>query len=187
MLNPGGVIWDPACAFFLTPSLHRLPLLFSVLLFCYLVLQLGSSSPQAPSTLHFSLCFPEPWEVNDMPTRCHWRTSPPPSSPLTANTSSTASCLINLLQIVQLKLSLFLVSVWLLEHPHTATITPPLLFFLFLTRHHAVLTFYSQAIRSYLECVTRAILHHLTDQELPRKADPRMIRWRFGKRREWGL
>lgn len=29
------------------------------------------------------------------------------------------------------------------------------------------LTFYSQAIRSYLECVTRAILHHLTAQVPP--------------------
>ena len=37
------------------------------------------------------------------------------------------------------------------------------------TKLHAALTFYSQAIRSYLECVTRAILHHLTDQEPPCK------------------
>lgn len=48
-------------------------------------------------------------------------------------------------------------------------------------------TFCSGAIRSYLECVTRAILHHLTDQEPPCKVGPGMSRYRFGEEREWGM
>ena len=60
-----------------------------MLLFCCLVLQQGSSSPQAPYKRSLGLkalteaCLfsPEPWEVNDMPTTCQWRTRPPPHPP----------------------------------------------------------------------------------------------------------
>lgn len=61
------------------------------------------------------------------------------------------------------------------------------LLYFFFTKLQEALTFYSQAIRSYLECVTRAILHHLTDQEPPCKAGPGMSRYRFGEKREWGM
>lgn len=64
--------------------------------------------------------------------------------------------------------------------PHTTTSS-------IFTKLHEALTFYYQAIRSYLECVTRAILHHLTDQEPPCKAGPGMSRYRFGEKREWGM
>lgn len=50
------------------------------------------------------------------------------------------------------------VSVW--GHNCTPPPLPPRLF-------PAALTFYSQASRSYLECVTRAILHHLPALEPP--------------------
>lgn len=75
-------------------------------------------------------------------------------------------------------------------HPsiHTKTTTSSSFFFFFFqTKLQEALTFYSQAIRSYLECVTRAILHHLTDQEPPCKAGLGMSRYRFGEKREWGM
>lgn len=50
------------------------------------------------------------------------------------------------------------------------------------TQLREALTSYSQTIRSYLECVTGAILHHLTDQEPPPALLPGMSRYRFG----WG-
>ena len=87
--------------------------------------------------------------------------------------------------------------VWLLEppppnththtHTHTHTLTHHQYLLSIFTKLHEALTFYSQAIRSYLECVTRAILHHLTDQEPPCKAGPGMSRYRFGEKREWGM
>lgn len=170
-----------------------------MLLFCYLVLQQGSSSPQAPykQTLTFKhthkfAYFPlSPGRL----TTCRWRTRPPPPSPpLLANPHTSAyacffglSCTgINSSKTTSPGNSIsnrahFLVVSGCRSNPHTTTTSS------ILTKLHEALTFYSQAIRSYLECVTRAILHHLTDQEPPCKAGPGMSRYRFGEKREWGM
>lgn len=181
----------------------------SMLLFCYLVLQQGSSSPQAPykRSLSFKhtqglayfllspgrlttcqrhasgeqdlcrsplLSWPTP-----LPAHMHWGfcgCSAPAQTLLKPSSPGN-----------HLKQSSFLGSVWLGKHlppQHTHHHHSLLYFF---TKLQEALTFYSQAIRSYLECVTRAILHHLTDQEPPCKADPGMSRYRFGEKREWGM
>lgn len=153
-----------------------------MLLFCYLVLQQGSSSPRALYKLTLGLkhmgawfFFPEPWEVNDMPTTCWWRTSlhltPLLSWPLFRVLEFCGCTNVS-------KTSKPVSGCW------SMPTTPPPLFF---TRLHVALAFCSQAIRSYLECVTRTILHHLTDQELPCKVGPGMSRYRFGEKREWGM
>lgn len=65
-----------------------------------------------------------------------------------------------------LKQSSFLGSAWSWRRhttsTHAATATSSIF-----TQLEEALTSYSQTVRSYLECVTRTILHHLTDQEPP--------------------
>lgn len=190
-----------------------IPLSVSMLLFCYLVLQQGSSSPQALykrslsfRRTHTGACLfsPEPWEVNDMPTTCQRRTRPLLLSPLVLANLLTITyaweglgvvlwkhkTLLNLpaLETIANRAHFLVMSglVWEAHlNIHTKTTTSS--FFFFLTKLQVALTFNSQAIRSYLECVTRAILHHLTDQEPPCKAGLGMSRYRFGEKREWGM
>lgn len=173
-----------------------------MLLFCYLVLQQGSSSPQAPYKR--SLGFKHTQRLAYFPlspgrlTTCQWRTRPPPRSPpLLANpltsTHAPGFCGCSALSQTPLKPSspgnsisnrahFLVVSGCGAPSPHPTATTSSIF-----TKLHEALTFYSQAIRSYLECVTRAILHHLTDQEPSCKAGPGMSRYRFGEKREWGM